>query len=129
MIDAGPPPLSEAEIKMRLYTLEGLLDDLDADRSDLENIGVLSLLFGTLGDFYLRSKGAWSGSGKALGWLLRANDLAFADGLERAVKDAQASAFEGLRALCEDVLDAYGGRPFDGYRLAASSAWKTVETP
>jgi predicted nucleotidyltransferase len=56
LIEKGPPPLDESELKRRRYFISDLLDDLRDDRPPGEVIGCLSGLFLLLGDFHLRAQ-------------------------------------------------------------------------
>lgn len=128
VIKQGPPPLSQAELDIRRYTIAALVDDLDGAGDPAEKNAVLSLLHESLGDFHLRARGHWSGFGKSLIRCLRAEDADFASAFESAF----ASGFAGgdmasLAALVDDVLSPHGGRLQEGYCSAAPADWKTFE--
>ena len=125
LIEEGPPPLSGREIKARLYRLASLLDDLDETRPQFENMAVLATLLDAIGDFFLRVQGQWSGFGKPLARILKRSDENFALQLEHAFTDAHAGRFDDLRALTEELIDRFGGRPFDGYFDRACNSWST----
>ncbi len=124
LLELGPPKLSAEEIDDLRYFITDLLDDLDADRPHLELMGIVARLYEKLGDFYLRTRGEWSGHSKSLGRLLAQNHPEFANRFEAAFKDAVHCKLEGLIALTEEVLAPYQGTLFEGYKRSAPADWR-----
>jgi hypothetical protein len=124
VLDLGPPPLSADTLQRRRYELSDLLDDLRDPRSYAELAASGSLLYGSLADFYLRSRGCWSAKGKSIPRVLDQSDSGigdkFCESFERLFKHADPSA---AIALTEELLQPTGGLLFDDYRLEAPSAW------
>lgn len=116
----GPPKLSRDEIDNRRYMISELIDDVRDPRSRHELLASSTRLYSELADFYFRSRGCYSASGKAILKRLKKADPTFL----RSFTDA----FDGLFAssgparvieLTESLLAPYGGFLFDGYRRDA----------
>jgi hypothetical protein len=124
IIAKGPKQLDEASMLRARYGLTDLFDDIRDDRPYGEYIGCVTELYKKLGDFYLRSNGLWSGSGKGLIKQLRNADLVFAERYEMSFK----VAFEGdksqLDKLITDVLEPHGGLFWDGDYQLAPKTWQ-----
>lgn len=124
LLELGPPKLTESEIDDRRYFITDLLDDLDPSRPHLELIGIIARLYEQVGDFYLRSRGEWSGHSKSLGRLLQKNHPIFAIQFEAAFKDAVRCDLKPLITLVNEVLTPAGGPLFSGYKRAAPADWR-----
>ena len=124
LIEKGPPPLDESELKRRRYFISDLLDDLRDDRPSGEVIGCLSGLFLLLGDFHLRAQNQWSGNGKGLIRSLRKLDAAFAARYEQDFTKAFQGDLSPIEKLVVDVLQPYGGLFWDGHYDLAPGDWK-----
>src|SRR6266702_3392228 len=113
VLDAGPPPITPAELDRRRYGLTDLLDDL-AGSSDPGETAVIcwNVLCETAELALLLARG-WLGSGKWLLRELRAADSRLADELIAAREDPG-----GLAVLADGVLARAGGRLWAGYRQA-----------
>ncbi len=125
IIAAGPPRLSEADIDLRRYSLTDLADDLEGVKDEASRLAILASLHDRVGDFHLRAKGTWSGDGKSLVRILRANDPAYAQHFEGAFT----ASFRGensvaVQKLIDQTLLPYGGRLWEGYRVAAPDTWR-----
>jgi len=122
VVAAGPPPLSRAELDACRYLLSDLLDDLVAPRSEAERVAVAVRLWeGALG-LFLTGAGRWTGTGKGLVREVTAVDPVLADRSVAALRAALAGEVEELVAMVDDVLAAYGGRLFEGYRVGGEKA-------
>lgn len=125
LLDAGPIPLTEADIRNRIYGISDLLDDLRQPRSKSEAIGSAVQLFEQLSDFFLRSKKLWSASGKVISRELKKFDPVFEQKFSKAFEDLFSDGkAESAISLAEEILSPFGGPLFDGYRRDAPSAWK-----
>jgi len=121
----GPTPLSTQDLEKWRYGITDLIDDIRDPRSRDEMMATASQLFDALANFHLRSRGLWAGKGKSIPRALnRANpelcvrychafDDLFTNGNYRAVI-----------ALADEILEANGGRLFEGYRLNAPKEWR-----
>ncbi len=121
----GPPALTEAEIQDRRYQITELIDDIREPRSRSELIASATILYTDLADFYFRTQGKWTGSGKALLKRLKQQDPAFARRFAEAFDDLFASG-QPRRAieLATEVLAPQGGFLFEGYRRDVPSDWR-----
>lgn len=118
LLEAGPTPLTETELRQARYTLSDLLNDFVGATNHLEASFVLAQLLPTLCDFIFDTRGEWRGGSK---WSPR--KLAKLDphllgrleaGLEAFAKYEERGAFV---ALADEVLEPFGGRLFDGFSL------------
>ena len=124
LLELGPPKLSPDEIDDCRYFITDLLDDLDPGRPRLELMGIVARLYEKLGDFYLRSRGEWSGHSKSLGRLLARNHPEFATRFEAAFKEAMHCKLTPLITLTEEILAPYNGPLFEGYKREAPADWR-----
>ena len=127
LIEKGPPPLDESDLKRRRYFISDLLDDLIDDRPTGEVMGCLSGLFFLLGDFHLRARNQWSGNGKGLIRRLRKLDADFAARYEQDFARAFRGNLMPIEKLVVDVLQPYGGLFWDGHCDLAPDDWKNFE--
>ncbi len=127
LIEKGPPPLDESDLKRRRYFISDLLDDLIDDRPKGEVMGCLSGLFLQLADFHLRAQNQWSGNGKGLIRHLRKLDAAFAARYEQDFAKAFRGDLAPIEKLVVDVLQPYGGLFWDGHCDLAPDDWKNFE--
>jgi len=120
VLAAGPPVLSDEELRGKRYHLTDRVDDIRHPRNDAELVAVGAQMYDAAADFYLRSRGHWSANGKAIPRRLREADADFAARF--------CAAFEMLFgekrprevvALVEEILAPFGGFLFDGYKLDA----------
>jgi 8-oxo-dGTP pyrophosphatase MutT (NUDIX family) len=109
LIEKGPPPLDESDLKRRRYFISDLLDDLRDDRPPGEVTGCLSGLFFLLGDFHLRAQNQWSGNGKGLIRRLRQLDADFAARYEQDFAKAFRGNLAPVEKLVVHILQPYGG--------------------
>ncbi|WP_114391631.1 nucleotidyltransferase domain-containing protein [Oleisolibacter albus] len=125
VLDGGPPPLSDGEMRRRRYAISDLAADLAQDRTRAEQLAIGTRLYIELADFTLRAALAWSGSGKGLAKALRRLDPGLAAAFEHAFAElfALAEPTEAL-ALVDLCLEPYGGRLTVGDRRAAPADWR-----
>jgi len=125
VIEAGPPALDrDGERRMR-YSVSDLLDDLRAPRSRAELFAVGARMFEQLADYYLRRRGRWSATGKAIPRVLQRSDAALCISYGDAFEELFARGSpQAVIRLTEDLLSESGGPLFDGYRDDAPSAWR-----
>jgi predicted nucleotidyltransferase len=115
-LDKGPKPLTSDQIEKSRYTITDLMDDIPA-KYEYELLGTLSVLLQTLGNFYLRANGQWSGHRKSLQRELKKYNSRFADKYGTAFKSAfEQNNFSLLEKLVDEVLAPFGGRLMEGYK-------------
>lgn len=125
VIDMGPPPLADDELRGMRYEIGDALDDIRAPRSYIEAVATGALLFNALANLYFRAAGRWSATGKSV-----PRKLALADpDLSRKYNAAFEALFmrgdaQPVVALGEELLRAVGGPLFEGYRRDAPSDWR-----
>jgi predicted nucleotidyltransferase len=124
-IEAGPPALDRDEERRMRYSVSDLLDDLRSPRSRAELIAAGARMFGQLADYYLRRRGLWSATGKAIPRVLQRTDAALCTSYCDAFEELFARGNpHGVIRLTEDLLSESGGPLFDGYRADAPPAWR-----
>jgi hypothetical protein len=117
VLDAGPPPLSPAELRLRRYGLSDLLDDL-AGSTDAGETAVISWhVLVQAAELALLQDGRWLGGGK---WLLRELRAAEPD-LAQALLAGLGSPAQ-LTAAAGEVLARSGGRLWEGFRQPGRNA-------
>lgn len=125
VLDLGPPPLTEEQLKARRYAITDLAADLLPERTGAERLALGARLYMELADFTVRAAGAWSGSGKGLARALTRLDPMLGAAFEQAFgqlhTDGDAS---GVQALVDICLDPYGGRLMAGDRRQAPPDWR-----
>jgi Nucleotidyltransferase domain len=127
MIEAGPPPMSEEDLEFRRYAVTDLLDDFLGDPSGEESTIIAACLAGEAARLHLILVGAWQGNGKWLLRELREADPPFADRWVAAVDADRAGEPAPLERLALDVLEASGGRLFDGYYSSGKALLERFE--
>jgi len=125
LINAGPPPLDSASERRRRYMVTDLVNDVMEWRSTEELMATGSRLFEELADYYLRSIGHWSGTGKAVPRALQRADPAlctrYCRAFERLFQHREAGP---VIQLTEELLERQGGLLFDGFRSDAPASWR-----
>jgi hypothetical protein len=115
-LDAGPAPVSQAELEDRRYGLSGLLDDLDGVRDPDELVFIATRLLPAATELVLLTHRSWLGTGKWLVRQLRQTDAALSQRLLSAYRVAVSSnRREPLRQVVQEILDGVGGRLMAGY--------------
>ncbi len=124
VLAAGPEPLQEEQKKQKRYAISQLLNELRAPRNHGEAMGSLSVLHETMADFYLRTSGHWSASGRAIPKALQAIDPDFTKRWQRVFTSAFMGDRSGLPGLVDEVLEPSGGLLFDGCIRKTPDGWK-----
>ena len=135
LIANGPAPWRAAEIDASRYAITGLLDDLvplangrGTERGG-EYLAVVAAMHHAVGNHSLRCAGHWGATAKTIPRRLAVLD---AD-LARRFDDAFVAAFDGrvdrFVAFVDEILEACGGRLFDGYSAHAERDAKRSPPP
>ncbi|SES27679.1 Nucleotidyltransferase domain-containing protein [Gracilibacillus ureilyticus] len=121
MLKQGPENWTEDTIRLKRYFLTDLLDDFIGSNKRAEEIFIAGELAMKIHEFVLRTNDCWIGSSK---WIVRAlrqydHDFAerFADAFDVYYRTEEKSR---VIELCDEVLEPYGGRLFDGFSLGKS---------
>ena len=126
----GPAPLSRQDRDALRYGVTDLVDDIREPRSRDELTAAGAKLFEVLANYYLRTRGLWSATGKSLPRALKRADAALS---VRHCRSFEALFTEGevgsVIALAEGLLESDGGLLFDGYRLDAPAEWRKPIAP
>jgi hypothetical protein len=124
-LEAGPPPLSDEEVRKLRYNLTSLVDDLREPRSRDELIASGAELYEALADYYFRSNNRWSAKGKSIPRILKRTDVdlcfRFCNSFDQLFANGQR---ETVIALVEELLKPNGGFLFDGHRLEAPKSFR-----
>jgi hypothetical protein len=116
----GPPPLSPQDRDALRYGVTDLVDDIRAPRSSEELTAAGAKLFEALANYYLRTRGLWSATGKSIPRALKRADAALSVRYYRSFEALFTHGEVGpVIALAEGLLEPDGGPLFDGYRLDA----------
>ncbi|MFJ1460750.1 nucleotidyltransferase domain-containing protein [Nocardia sp. N2S4-5] len=122
---AGPKALSETELRSARYGLTDLLDDLSGATDQDERLLIGTTLWIQTADLILTGHRHWSAGGKRLQRELVAFDQANGTDYARSLADAVRAVAAGnpapMATTVTAVLDSFGGRLFDGYRLDGPS--------
>lgn len=121
---AAPPEIpSTASLAEDRYLITDLLHDLRDDRPEAELRAVACKLYPLLGNFVLKTRGQWLGSGKTLPRLLERSAPDVSQLLEAAFdsffKSGDRSA---LLQVARRVLEPSGGELVDGFRSDAPAS-------
>ena len=114
VLDAGPVPLSQAQLDATRYGLTDLLDDLVHATDPGERQIIAAALWTDAAHCALVAANRWNGNGKWLLRELRLHDPELADRWLAAQHEPAA-----IEAFARDVLDRLGGPLFDGYQAVA----------
>ncbi|MBC7302285.1 MAG: nucleotidyltransferase domain-containing protein [Nocardia sp.] len=117
----GPDPLTDVELRSARYRCTDLLDDLIGSEDRAERLIIAATLWQATADLHLTGNRQWTGSGK---WLHRELDTfdrragtAYAPMLAAAMESVVSDRIEAMIDVVTEVLDSFGGRLFDGYRV------------
>ena len=121
-LSAGPEPLADAERDALRYRLTDQLDDLAGEPAPPLRTAVAMELFAQASLLLLAGQGHWWGSGKWLVRELEAYDDAAGTRFTGRLHGGMLAAIHGepgeLVDVVEEILDAHGGRLFEGYRVS-----------
>ncbi|MCW0450953.1 nucleotidyltransferase domain-containing protein [Xanthomonas sacchari] len=124
-LQAGPPPLTQAQRDALRYEITDLVDDLCGERSAAEILAIGALLHPRLAELALRGRGHWYGSGKWVPRLLARMDSALGQRFDQAFAALFANAdCAPVLALAQQELAVHGGRLFDGDCRIAPADWR-----
>lgn len=118
---AGPPPLTDNELQSQRYGLTDLIMDLEGAIDPSEQLIIAAGLLHSASTLLLAGTGHWTGANKGLLRELRAYDQAqrttWAETLPSGVVAVQTGDRRPMITACDRILQAFGGRLFDGFRL------------
>jgi catechol 2,3-dioxygenase-like lactoylglutathione lyase family enzyme len=103
------------------------LDDVRGDPEGDETLLTAANLAREVAELHLTLASAWIGTRKWLLRQLRETNPAFADRFVSAIRAHAGGDVTPLMALAEDVLEASGGRLFDGYRASGKAVLEKFE--
>jgi predicted nucleotidyltransferase len=127
LLEAGPQASDVALMERLRYAVSDLIDDLRGNPPPQELRAIMCALYPTIAELRLRRANVFvSGTGKHLARSLLACDAGFFARLDRVMRAAHSDGF-GLSHIEElaGLLDALGGRLFDGYRQEAAADVRT----
>jgi hypothetical protein len=127
VVDAGPPAVDDEELALRRYGVTDGLDDVRGDPEGDETLLTAANLAREVAELHLTLASAWIGTRKWLLRQLRETNPAFADRFVSAIRAHAGGDVTPLMALAEDVLEASGGRLFDGYRASGKAVLEKFE--
>lgn len=119
VLEAGPPPMSAAELEQARYGIADSMDDLADSPPGLERLWATAMVVSALVRLELEVAGRWSGTGKGAIRRLAEAEPERAAELETAAI-AAADDPNRLVELGNRWLAPYGGRLTDGYRADGS---------
>jgi hypothetical protein len=118
LLAEGPELWSSKEMETKRYFVTDTLDDFIGCDKREETIFAANILAGQLSEFYLRTRGQWTGSSK---WTVRAlknYDPEFAATFVKAFEEFYRKDDKtAVIRLVDAVLKPYGGRYFQGFLL------------
>jgi len=113
--------LTASQLQLARYSVTDLLDDLIATPNENERLIIASTLWHRAADLLLTGNGRWTGGGK---WLHRElvaydndNSTDYADTMAASMRSAAAGSIEPMVVVITQILDSFGGKLFDGFRL------------
>ncbi|MGE5579929.1 MAG: nucleotidyltransferase domain-containing protein [Bacillota bacterium] len=116
LIEAGPEPLSKADLDFRRYMLTDLLDDFVGSTRPEETVFIASGLVNSSIELLLAVNRKWQGRNKWAARALDALDPALTREAVLALQEFHVNkSREGLVRFATKALDAAGGRLFEGY--------------
>jgi len=121
----GPSKWSEKDIEKARFFITDVLDDIIAPKSAHMQMASSAWLYEALGQFYLKSNGKWSASGKALAKRIGEEDPKLAKDFECAFSTVfKTGDTKLLIELVEKILKPFGGRLWGGFRQDAPKEWR-----
>ena len=123
----GPPKWSRKDVDRSRYAVTNFIEDLRDPRAREESMATCTELYGALANHYLRSRGLWSGTGKAIPKRLREADPEFAHQFVSAFEEGfETGDVTSIIELAESVLEPDGGALFEGYKVVAPREWREL---
>lgn len=123
--EAGPKKWNKEEIDKERFLITDILDDIKSPKTKDEQMVSAVHLFEPLIQFYFRSQGKWSASGKSLIRLFNNDNPVLASkytkGFNNLFKDGKT---EGLESVVKEILEPFGGLLWNGFRSDAPREWK-----
>jgi hypothetical protein len=118
ILDQGPEKWTEETMMIKRYFITDVLDDFIGCTNRAEDLFIANALAELLQEFVLRINGQWIGTSKWVVRALKKFDPQFTETFVEAF-DLFYKTGEKNRviALCEKVLDPYGGLFFEGFSL------------
>ena len=124
-LSEGPPALTSDQAQDRRYYISELLDDIRDPRSRQELFASAAPLYDEIATYLLRSRRAWTATGKGMLKRLKKADPVFARRFIDAFDLLYATGRpDKVVELGEDMLAVDGGLLFDGYRRDAPREWR-----
>lgn len=124
-LDAGPPPLSDDEVRTQRYGVTDLIMDLEGATDPIEKMITAAPLLQAAGTLLLTGAGRWTGTGKGLLRELRRYDAtqqtSWAETLPHGLVAVHDGDVQPMIMTCDQILEPYGGRLFDGFRLGGEN--------
>lgn len=126
VLEAGPGPLEPDAIDAARYALSDLIDDLRGGATGPVGAAIAIETWRRTADLVLAAHGCWSGGGK---WLMREllrlderSGGTWTATLDDALRSALGGDPQPLRTIAEKALSLVGGRLWEGYVQAGTSA-------
>ena len=124
VLTQGPPIYNVEQIQNIKYGIFDLLEDLKSPKDSFEERSITAKLHEIMGDFWFRSNGKWSASGKHIPRRMMKLDPQFAVHWTSAFNLAYSGQTQELIRLTESLLELSGKFSFDGYRREAPKSWR-----
>lgn len=114
----GPPIWAPETVNMKRYFLSDAIDDFIGSPHRGESLFIANSIAESLHEFVLRTNGHWIGKSK---WIIRALnefDPTFTQEFIQVFEEYYAyGEKESIIKLADSVLDAHGGRLFEGFSI------------
>ncbi|MGI8316295.1 nucleotidyltransferase domain-containing protein [Halobacillus mangrovi] len=125
ILEKGPPPWTEKDIRAKRYFLTDTLDDFIGCEDRAEGMFISQTLAELTAEFVLRTNNQWVGSSKWWARALRQFDKEFAERLFKTLDCYYRNdEKEQVVNVVEGVLRPYGGRLFDGFSMG-KEGWRS----
>lgn len=116
LLEAGPPPWSEQEIRRARFTITNHLLDLQGGLTPMAASFAIHELAHALHELVLRTNGHWTARGKRIPAALEHYDPAFSKLFDETLQSySLRSDVAPIIHFADETLACYGGRLFEGY--------------